>query len=195
MTTRTLHQLSVLSPAALATLALLLLHSTYSWAASPAGAIHNHEYRRMQELTTISSDWSATTLYDLSRSLGFDATIVAIERREGLGYMELLYTLNIPAEQRHKASFDTQKTYFAILQTPETVGRLSLPTRELSRGVQVRLVGWPKVQENGLKPMMLIDSITLKSSGVRYGLHDGNVKLKTRESRLKAARTQRGSRD
>ena len=189
MTTRTPSVASSIVSAVF-TLTLVVSASTSAWAAPPAAAIKNSDYRLLTETSTISSDWSETALYDLSRTLEFNAAVVGIEYPDQAGYVLLLFTMIPPEGLSSDVRVDTRTVFSAILQTPEEMERLEISSRELSRGTTVRLVGWPPTQNNGLEHVMLIESVTDIAGSKRYGLHDDNFLLKEREARLKAERDQ-----
>ena len=103
------------------------------------------------------------------------------------GTVEVLFTLDLPAEVLDQGQLEADHVFHATVQTAGEFRNLKLNTRNFGRGRKALLRGWPPSEDNLTASLMLVDEIELSHNGRLINFHRKHPKMKKKRKGGKPA--------
>lgn len=143
-------------------------------------AIGPDDVSRLRQQTEFSGDWSETDAFDLEHYLTLRVTIEQFDMPEDVGNVVLWFTAENAGKLAHFSELPADFRFKGMLQSADAVRALDLSERDFPEGVEAVVRGWPATDRNVTGTALLIDDITIVSSGRTIALHGDNRKLDPR---------------
>ena len=128
-----------------------------------------------QHLTEYTSDLRGTNQFDLQNPIEVEAVIRDVIFPEDMGYAQLRFTLS--------GGEDRKTEYLADTQLVSVLKRKGIHKGFLKKGARVRLIGWPKTEENETDRYMMVSEIELLDENRVVKLHDKNPRIEAKQQR------------